>query len=119
MRKHFHLMFLAKTYRHGLKMKQNCPSKFESAPHLFIDQNCLDVLIENHHANVEVHCLFGLTNLHKQLFVMGTKPINTKRFLRHTKPRPTMKKTSLNLITNTKHENQGHGLNICKTKIQK
>jgi hypothetical protein len=50
---------------------------------------------------------------------MGTKPINTKRFLRHTKPRPTMGKTSLNLITNTKCENQGHGLNICKTTTQK
>jgi hypothetical protein len=112
-------MFLAKTYHHRLKMKQNCPSKFEGAPHISIDQNCLDVLIENYHANVEVHCLFGLTNLHKQLFVMGTKPINTKRFLRHTKPRPIMEKTSLNLITNTNHENQGHGLNICKTKIQK
>jgi hypothetical protein len=50
---------------------------------------------------------------------MGIKPINTKRFLRHTKLRPTMEKTSLNLITNTKHENQGHGLNICKTTTQK
>jgi hypothetical protein len=50
---------------------------------------------------------------------MGTKPINIKRFLRHTKQRPTMEKISLNLITNTKHENQGHGLNICKTTTQK
>jgi hypothetical protein len=29
---------------------------------------------------------------------MGTKPIKKKRFLRHTKPRLTMGKTSLNLL---------------------
>ncbi len=49
---------------------------------------------------------------------MYTKTTTTKDFEGTRKPIQTMTTTRLNLIINTKHENQRQEYEVCKTKVQ-